>query len=176
MNWLTRPFCQQLCGIHKIRLDWLKCIDRLGGGWQVKFGLPDISHNDGMFIFIAYYFIYFIFCFNRESVQLTVTKSSTYVSTTQSTNQFYGCIQYNPYRRRRDGKFTGRASSRRRRKPIYLRVLSTLGGIKELYTGFQATFILTYQISTIFARLISNPDRPRERWVKVYAQCSFYFI
>lgn len=48
--------------------------------------------------------------------------------------------------------------------------------IKELYSGFQATFILTYQISTIFARLISNPDRPRERWVKVYAQCSFYFI
>lgn len=88
----------------------------------------------GCLFLLLYYFIYFIFCFNRELVQLTVTKSSTYASTTQSTNQFYGCIQYNPYRRRRDGKFTGRASSRRRRKPIYLRVLSTLGGILWNYT------------------------------------------
>lgn len=103
------------------------------GGWRLKFVLPDISHNDGMFIFIAYYFIYFIFCFNRELVQLTVTKLSTYVSTTQSTNHFYGCIQYNPYRRLRDGKFTATASSRRRRKPIYLRVLSILGGILGNY-------------------------------------------
>ena len=171
MNWLPRPFCQQLCGIYKIRLDWLKCIDRLGG-------LPDISHNDGLFIFIAYYFIYFIFCFNRELVQLTVTKSSTRV-------RLYNAKYKSVLRLRSVWSLSSPAWWKIYRQsilpppeetdlskgPNYTRWY-----IKELYTGFQATFILTYQISTIFARLISNPDRPRERWVKVYAQCSFYFI